>query len=119
MMELTTGERSMLVNTRVGAIIALALDVEENGQVYWIDIINKRLKVVNAYGTKERRVVVIEGVVEPVGLAVEGMWLYWADRDQAMIVMVDKMTGTQTQLVLSKNRVVKVSQLDDLVSELI
>lgn len=102
MIELGTSERVVLVNTSVGAITALAVDTEEGGEVYWADIINKRLEAISGDGTGGRRVVVSEGVVEPVGLAVEGMWLYWADRDQAMIVRVDKMTGTQRQVVLSK-----------------
>ena len=43
MIMLGSGERSVLVNTSVGAITALTVDVEEDGQVYWADIINKRL----------------------------------------------------------------------------
>ena len=85
-----------------GAATHRAAVLGEAEGVYWADIINKRLEAISGDGTGGRRVVVSEGVVEPVGLAVEGMWLYWADRDQAMIVRVDKMTGTQRQVVLSK-----------------
>ena len=81
-----------------GAATHRAAVLGEAEGVYWADIINKRLEAISGDGTGGRRVVVSEGVVEPVGLAVEGMWLYWADRDQAMIVRVDKMTGTQRQV---------------------
>jgi len=101
-MVLGSGERSVLVNTSVGAITALTVDVEEEGQVYWADIINKRLEAIKDDIGGDRRVVVSEGVVEPVGLAIEDSWLYWADRDQAMVVRVDKITGTQRQVILSK-----------------
>ena len=71
-----------------GAATHRAAVLGEAEGVYWADIINKRLEAISGDGTGGRRVVVSEGVVEPVGLAVEGMWLYWADRDQAMIVRV-------------------------------
>ena len=108
--DLSTGEERVLVNTSIGAISALTVDWSHDGNVFWADIVNKRIESVTREG-ENRRVVVNEGVVEVVGLAVEGDWLYWADRDQALIVRVDKVTGTQRQVVLSK-----VSRLSSLTS---
>ena len=102
-LSLATGERRLLVEAAVGAITALTMDRAEDGQAYWADIIHKRLEAVEVVAEKggDRRVVVSEGVVEPVGLAVLGQWLYWADRDQARVTRVDKLTGTNRQTVLS------------------
>ena len=108
--DLSTGQERVLVNTSIGAISALTVDWSKDGNVFWADIVNKRIESVSQEG-KMRMVVVSEGVVEVVGLAVEGSWLYWADRDQALIVRVDKVTGTQRQVVLSK-----VSRLSSLTS---
>ena len=108
-LELATGERRTLVETSVGSVTALTVDTEKTaGQVYWADILNKRLEAVGADGTG-RRTVVGEGVVEPVGLAVLGSWLYWADRDQASLTRVDKRSGTGRQTVLT--RVPRLSSL--------
>jgi low density lipoprotein receptor-related protein 5/6 len=105
---LLTGERRVLVQTSVGAVTALTVDTEEpEGELYWADIVLKRLEAAGPDGT--RRLVVSEGVVEPVGLAVLGRWLYWADRDQARVTRVDKAAGTDRQIVLS--RVPRLSSL--------
>ena len=108
--DLSTGQERVLVNTSIGAITALTVDWARDGRVFWADIVNKRIESVLMSG-EERQVVVSEGVVEVVGLAVSESWLYWADRDQALIVRVDKVTGTQRQVVLSK-----VSRLSSLTS---
>ena len=101
-LSLATGVRRLLVEAAVGAITALTMDRADTGQAYWADIIHKRLEAVEVVVEGgERRVVVSEGVVEPVGLAVLGQWLYWADRDQARVTRVDKLTGTNRQIVLS------------------
>ena len=100
--DLATADRRLLVETSVGAVTALTVDAEEQEcQVYWADIIHKRLESVGGDGSG-RRVVVGEGVVEPVGLAVMGDWLYWADRDQATLARVRKLSGTGRQIVLAK-----------------
>ena len=75
MFELGNSERVVLVITSVGEITALTVDTEYGGQVSWGNIINKRLEAISGDGTVDRRVVVSEGVMEPVELAVEGMWL--------------------------------------------
>ena len=107
---LVTGVRKVLLRTSPGAITALTADTEDlQGHLYWADIIHKRLEAVSGEGSLERRVVVSEGVVEPVGLAVLGQWLYWADRDQASLTRVDKLTGTGRQAVLT--RVPRLSSL--------
>ena len=99
--DLITGELRGLVSTNIGAVSGMAVDWAEDGLIYWADIVNKRIEAVTRSG-EERRVVVSEGIVEVVGLCVQGGWLYWADRDQAVIVRVDKMTGTQRRVMLSK-----------------
>jgi len=111
--KLGDGERKVLVEDDIGAITALTVDTEDLGEIYWADIINKRLEAVSDK-PEERRVVVSEGVVEPVGLAIEKSWLYWADRDQALIVRVDKRTGTQRQVILSN--VARLSSLTGVAS---
>ena len=101
-LSLVSGERRLLVEASVGAITALTIDRASDGQAYWADIIHKQVEAVELVGENgDRRVVVNEGVVEPVGLAVLGQWLYWADRDQARVIRVDKWTGTNRQIVLS------------------
>merc|ERR1719319_1169022 len=40
--------------------------------------------------------------MEPVGIAVQGQWIYWADRDQATIVRINKETGASRQVILDK-----------------
>ena len=101
-LSLVSGERRLLVEASVGAITALTIDRASDGQAYWADIIHKQVEAVELVGENgDRRVVVNEGVVEPVGLAVLGQWLYWADRDQARVTRVDKWTGTNRQIVLS------------------
>ena len=99
--DLITGELRGLVSTNIGAVSGMAVDWALKGLIYWADIVNKRIEAVTRSG-EERRVVVSEGIVEAVGLCVQGDWLYWADRDQAVIVRVDKMTGTQRRVMLSK-----------------
>ena len=47
--------------------------------------------------------------MEVVGL--EDEWLYWADRDQAVIVRVDKMSDTRRQAVLSRHGVQWMTQV--------
>merc|ERR1719361_1857657 len=75
--DLSTGQERVLVNTSIGAITALTVDWARDGRVYWADIVNKRIESVLMYD-EERQVVVSEGVVEVVGLAVSESWLYWA-----------------------------------------
>ena len=108
--QLSSGAVSPLVNTSIGAVSGMTVDWSDQGHLYWADIVNKKIEAVSV-GGGERRVVVSEGMVEVVGLAVEQDWLYWADRDQGVIVRVDKITGTQRQVVLSK-----VSRLSSLSS---
>ena len=100
MIHLQTGNKSPLVNTSVGEITAMAVD-SETSSVYWTDIILKRMDWI-VLESRERRTLISEGLIEPVGLAVQGAWVYWADRDQASIVRVDKLTGTSRQTVLSR-----------------
>ena len=100
MIHLQTGEKSPLVNTSVGEITAMAVDAETSS-IYWTDILLKRMDWI-VLETRERRTLISEGLIEPVGLAVQGGWVYWADRDQASIVRVDKLTGTSRQTVLTK-----------------
>jgi low density lipoprotein receptor-related protein 5/6 len=100
MIHLQTGEKLPLVNTSMGEITAMAVD-PDTSSVYWTDIILKRMDWI-VLETRERRTLISEGLIEPVGLAVQGAWVYWADRDQASIVRVDKLTGTSRQIVLSK-----------------
>merc|ERR1719430_1525280 len=92
---LVTGERRVLVRASVGAISALAVDIEDpEGQLYWADLKHKRLEAVNSeVDPVDRRVVVGEGVVEPVVLAVLGSWLYWADRNQASLTRVERLSS--------------------------
>ena len=99
--DLNTGELTGLVSSNIGAVSGMAVDWAQDGLLYWADIVNKRIEAVTRNG-EERRVVVSEGIVEVVGLCVQDDWLYWADRDQAVIVRVDKMTGTQRRVMLSK-----------------
>ena len=97
-LSLVSGSRD-LIFSGLASVSALAADTA--GQLYWADGMDRKIEAVDWEGVS-RRLVVSEGVVEPVGLAVLGSWLYWADRDQAVIVRVDKLTGTGRQVVLSK-----------------
>lgn len=99
MVDLSSGEQVQLVNTSLVEITSLAVD-EESDTLYWTDRGVKKLEMIN-YETRERRDLINEGIVEPVGVAVQGSWVYWADRDQASIVRVDKITGTSRQTVLT------------------
>ena len=64
MVDLTSGADSILVNTSIGAVSGMTVDWSEEH----------------------------EGVMEVVGLAVQAHWLYYTERDQAVIVRVDKMS---------------------------
>ena len=118
---LLTNNRQVIVNTSLGEITAVTVDNQANRwipifnftifynllhfvtpyRVYWTDVILRRMEASNLDGS-DRRVIISEGIVEPVGLAVQGQWIYWADRDQGSIVRVDKVTGTSRQTVLNK-----------------
>merc|ERR1719508_28667 len=64
-------------------------------------MIMQRMEVCGLDGG-DRRGLVTEGIVEPVGVAVQDEWVYWADRDQATIVRVNKVTGGSRQVILNK-----------------
>ena len=99
--DLTSGEDRVLVTSDIGAVSGMTVDWEQEGHLYWADIVNKKIEAVSLAG-EDRRLVISEGVEEIVGLSVQGAWLYWADRHQAVIVRVDKLSGTRRQVVLSK-----------------
>jgi len=113
--DLRTGLDKTIVNASIGAISAMTVDWALDGDLFWADITLKKIEAVSRDG-QLRRVVVSEGIVEIVGLSVQGSWLYWADRDQGVIVRVDKIRGTQRQVVLSKvsrlSSLTSVTQLD-------
>ena len=100
MIHLRSGEQVQLVNTSLVDITSIAVD-EDSDTIYWTDRGLKKLEMINIE-TRERTDVIKEGIVEPVGVAVHGTWVYWADRDQASIVRVDKVTGTSRQTILSR-----------------
>ena len=93
----------------------MTVDWAMDGDLYWADIVNKKIEAVTRDG-EDRREVVSEGIVEIVGLAVQFSWLYWADRDQAVVVRVDKITGTNRQVVLS--RVSRLSSLTSVIARI-
>ena len=99
--DLTSGEDRVLVTSDIGAVSGMTVDWDQEGHLYWADIVNKKIEAVSLAG-EGRRLVISEGVEEIVGLSVQGAWLYWADRHQAVIVRVDKLSGTRRQVVLSK-----------------
>lgn len=107
MFSLVSGEQTQLVNSSLIDVTALAVDLDTN-QVFWADRGSKKLERISVQDM-QRRDLITEGIVEPVGLAVQGSWVYWADRDQASIVRVDKITGTSRQTILS--RVARLSAL--------
>ena len=42
--DLSTGQERVLVNTTIGAITALTVDWARDGRVFWADIVNKRIE---------------------------------------------------------------------------
>ena len=100
MIYLRSGEHVQLVNTSLVDISSIAVDGASN-TIYWTDRGLKKLEMFD-FEARVRTDVIKEGIVEPVGVAVDGRWVYWADRDQASIVRVDKVTGTSRQTVLSR-----------------
>ncbi len=52
-----------------------------------------------------------QNIINPVGLAVFGEFLYWADRDAQIIARVDKLTGDGWTKVIGD-----VSPLSDIIS---
>lgn len=113
--DLTTGQDRMLLDSNIGSVSGMTVDWATDGHLYWADILNKRIEAVTRDG-EDRREVVSEGIVEIVGLAVQFSWLYWADRDQAVVVRVDKITGTNRQVVLS--RVSRLSSLTSVIANI-
>ena len=109
MIQLRSGQHTQLVNSSLGDVISLAVDIGTN-TLYWADRTLKKIEMINVNALK-RVELITEGIVEPVGIAVQDSWLYWADRDQNSIVRVDKLTGTSRQTVISK-----VARLSSLVA---
>jgi len=97
---LHTHLRDVIVNTSLGEITAVTVDSSED-KIYWMDILQRKMSVCGMDGSG-RRVIISEGIVEPVGIAVQGQWIYWADRDQATIVRINKETGASRQVILDK-----------------
>jgi len=107
--QLGTDYQEQLVNTSVTEITAICVDTSTD-TVFWADRGLKKLEVIHIK-TKKRQDIITEGILEPVGMAVQNNWLYWADRDHATIVRADKFTGAARQTILSR-----VSRLSSLVS---
>ena len=107
MMNLRISEQTQLVNNSLGDVTSLTMDSSTN-TLYWADRSLKKIEMINI-NTKKRVELINEGIVEPVGIALQNNWLYWADRDQNSIVRVDKLTGTSRQTVVS--RVARLSSL--------
>jgi len=97
---LMTGKHTTLVNTSVSEISAIAIDTSSN-VLYWTDRGYKKLEMIDVV-SKKRTGLITEGIVDPVGLAIQENWVYWADQDQNSIVRVNKRTGTSRQTILSQ-----------------
>ena len=79
--DLTTGKDRTLLDSNIGSVSGMTVDWAMDGDLYWADIVNKKIEAVTRDG-EDRREVVSEGIVEIVGLAVQFSWLYWAVQTQ-------------------------------------
>ncbi|XP_030743400.1 low-density lipoprotein receptor-related protein 5 [Echinops telfairi] len=86
-------EREVLFTTGLIRPVALVVD-NALGKLFWVDADLKRIESCDLSGAN-RLTLADAHIVQPVGLAVLGGHLYWADRQQQMIERVDKTSGEQ------------------------
>ncbi|XP_007943117.1 low-density lipoprotein receptor-related protein 5 [Orycteropus afer afer] len=86
-------EREVLFTTGLIRPVALVVD-NTLGKLFWVDADLKRVESCDLSGAN-RLTLEDANIVQPVGLAVLGSHLYWADRQQQMIERVEKTTGEQ------------------------
>lgn len=80
-----------MVTSHLAAPSALTVDPASD-RLFWADVELRHLESSNLDGG-DRRVVVSAGVVEPMGVAVLGEWLYWADRGHQAVLRANKFKG--------------------------
>ena len=98
-----------LFSTELGSPLALTVDVP-SGKLFWTDTDLKRIESADFDGGN-RQAIIHSSLVHPVGLAVSGEFVYWADKDQQLIERAHKVTGQQ-RVTLQR----RVAQLNSLIA---
>jgi low density lipoprotein receptor-related protein 5/6 len=110
-------ERSWLDGTSYVTLFSGGLDNplaiyadDEGGKLYWADAGLGCIEFGNFDGAN-RRNLVRSGVQQPVGLTVQGRWLYWIEKEARQLERVDKLTGENRMVIETR-----LAQLSDLAS---
>ena len=96
-----------LFSTEIGSPLALTVDTATS-KLFWTDTDLKRIESADFDGGN-RQAIIDSQLVHPVGLAVRGDYVYWADKDQQLIERAHKATGQQR--VTLKSRVTQLNSL--------
>lgn len=89
--------RRTIVNASLGEPSDLTVDTIDN-LIFWSDLGLKRIEMCDLDGGK-RRILIDNEIQGPVLIAIQGNYLYWADRSQQSIVRVNKQTGRDREIV--------------------
>ena len=98
-----------LFSTELGSPLALTVDVA-SGKLFWTDTDLKRIDSADFDGGN-RHVIIDNKLVMPIGIAVAGEFVYWADKDQQLIERAHKVSGGQRETLKSR-----VAQLNGLLA---
>ena len=93
-------DRKVLVNSSLVEPTDLAVDAVDD-LIFWADLMMKRIESSSIDG-HNRRILIDNGIQGPVLIAVQGKFLYWADRGEQTIMRANKMTGRGREVVKSK-----------------
>ena len=93
-------DRKVLVNSSLGEPSDLSLDTDDD-LLFWADISLKRIESSGLDG-ENRRIVIENGIQGPVLIAIQGRYIYWADRGQQSILRANKRTGKEMDIVKAK-----------------
>ncbi len=102
-------EKTTLFSTSIGEPGGLAVDVHAE-KIYWSDLELKRIEFSDFDGGN-RKVLVDKGILLPNSLAVFDNYLYWTDKEQALIERINKRNGHDRRRIKSR-----VSQLNDILA---
>ena len=87
-------------STELGEPGAIAVD-SKSAKIFWTDLELQMIATANFDGGN-RRVLVSDEILHPVGLTVLGRYLYWVDRETEVMQRMDKISGQDRSIMHSR-----------------
>ena len=103
--------RVSLFPTGLGTPLALTVDESHGGKIYWSDAQLQEIYSANMDGSNKCSLVTLSDA-NPIGLAVQGAYLYWIDRSRLILERVNANTGERRHRVIPD----RISQLSAIIA---